>query len=211
MFYEVLDKTRLELLPKFAEFKRRFYLAGGTALALQIGHRKSIDFDFFSDAEFKPEVLLSDIQKSLTPHKLEAVLQDKNTLTVIVDSAVSVSFFYYPYRLISRGPEDQNLRLASITDIGCMKLTAIVGRSTNKDYIDLYYILKQVPLEDLLKAAAKKMSALDRNLILKSLVYFEDATLEPLNFLSGKDVGMPAVEEFLISKVKNLTLQGTGK
>jgi hypothetical protein len=96
-------------------------------------------------------------------------------------------------------------RLASVTDIGCMKLSAIVSRSVNKDYVDLFYILKNVTLRNLLDLAAKKLPALDRNLILKSLVYFDDMLVEPLVFLPGKEVDIKVVQEYLVDEVKKLS------
>ena len=77
---------------------------------------------------------------------------------------------------------DENLTFASIKDIGCMKLSAITGRASNKDYIDLYFILKHFSLSDLLEKAHDKYPELERNLILKSLVYFDDITSEKILF-----------------------------
>ena len=76
----------------------------------------------------------------------------------------------------------------SIKDIGCMKLSAIISRATNKDYIDLYYILQRVELLELLKWAEQKFPEIDTNLILKSLVYFEDVEVETINFKHNKEV-----------------------
>jgi predicted nucleotidyltransferase component of viral defense system len=205
MFYEVLDKPRLDLLPLFVKFKQRFYLAGGTALALQIGHRQSTDFDFFSEAEFNPQALFGELEEIFNPHTLTVVQQEANTLTIIVNGSIRVSFFNYPYPLLSAVSQDANLRLASVTDIGCMKLSAIVSRSVNKDYVDLYYIFKDVTLGSLLDSAEKKLPALDRNLILKSLVYFDDMLVEPLVFLPGKEVDIKVVQEYLVDEVKKLS------
>lgn len=91
-------------------------------------------------------------------------------------------------------------------DIGCMKLSAIVSRATNKDYVDLYYILKQVSLEKLLKSAKEKMPELDYNLILKSLVYFDDIKEEALIFKHNKQVDLKTVKDFFVQEIKKVAL-----
>ena len=101
---------------------------------------------------------------------------------------------------------EKYLSLASAEDIGCMKLSAIVSRATNKDYIDIYFILKKIiPLNELLKLAQKKFPEIDTNLILKSLVYFEDVDMEPIMFNPGKEVNFTKVKNFLTKEVKKQT------
>lgn len=206
MFYNILDKKRLELLPLFKNFKKDFYLGGGTALALQIGHRDSIDFDFFKEEEIATQKLFDNLEEFFTGHHLLKVQEERSTLGLIIDDSVKLSFFSYRYQLVKELIDEENLKLASMEDIGCMKLSAIIGRASNKDYIDLYYILQSVALEDLLEKAAKKFPDLDRNLILKSLVYFEDIGLEPIMFKNNHRVDFEKVEKFLEKKVKELSI-----
>lgn len=206
MFYDILDKKRLELLPIFKNFKNDFYLAGGTALALQIGHRDSIDFDFFKEGEIDTQKLFDDLKESFAKHHLLKTQEEWNTLSLIVDDSVKLSFFGYKYKLIEELVTEENLNLASAEDIGCMKFSAITGRASNKDYIDLYYILQNIQLADLLEKAAEKLPDLDRNLILKSLVYFEDVNLEPIMFKNNNHVDFAEVKKFLVEKVKELSI-----
>lgn len=201
MHYHILDKKRKEILPLFKEFKRDFYLAGGTALALQIGHRRSIDFDFFSAKKFSSKELMERIKSAFNKYKIEQVQDEKNTLSVVVND-VKLSFFHYPYPLIFRPKNIKYIKLASIKDIGCMKLSAIVSRAANKDYIDVYFILQNTSLRNLLRCAKKKMPELDENLILKSLVYFKDVEKEKIEFIADKKINFKTVENFLQDAVK---------
>jgi len=204
MFYNILDKKRLDVLPLLDSFKKDFYLAGGTSLALQIGHRDSIDFDFFSEKDINTKKLFERLRDVFKGHALLKIQEESNTLTVLIDDTIKISFFTYKYDLVGKTIKDENLTLASIEDIGCMKLSAITGRATNKDYIDLYFILKKIPLRDLLMKAHEKYPELERNLILKSLVYFEDITSEKILFKNKCDIQFEEVKDKLKSEVKKL-------
>jgi len=206
MFYDILDKKRLDLLPLFKNFKNDFYLAGGTALALQIGHRDSIDFDFFKEGEIDTQKLFRDLEEFFAEHHLLKVQEERDTLSLIADDSVKLSFFGYKYKLIKELIDEENIKLASIEDIGCMKLSAITGRASNKDYIDLYYILQNINLTDLLEKASQKFPNLDKNLILKSLVYFDDINLEPIMFKNNNHVDLLEVKKFLEGKIKELSI-----
>lgn len=202
MFYNILDEKRIRALPLFSNFKKVFYLGGGTALALQIGHRDSVDFDFFSNKDIDTKKLFSKIQEIFKEHKLLKIQEEKNTLTVIIDDTIKVSFFTYKYKLLNEAIDEKNIRLASIEDIGCMKLSAITGRASNKDYIDLYYILQNTELNSLLNSALRKFPDIDKNLFLKSLVYFEDIEIEPIIFKNDNYVDFEEIKKFLKREVK---------
>ena len=204
MFYNILDKKRLSILPLFRNFKNSFYLAGGTSLALQIGHRDSVDFDFFSKEDINTKELFELLRKIFKGHKLLKIQEEPNTLTVLIDESIKISFFTYKYKLIDKIIRDENITYASIQDIGCMKLSAITGRASNKDYIDLYFILKFFSLSNLLGKSQDKNPELDRNLILKSLVYFDDITEEKIMFKNNNDVDFEEVKQRLRSEVKKL-------
>mgnify|MGYP001572982335 FL=1 len=122
MFYNILDKKRLDILPLFKNFKDNFYLAGGTSLALHLGHRDSIDFDFFTEEDINTKKLFERLKKIFEGHKLLKIQEEDNTLTVLIDGLVKISFFTHKYKLIDKTISDENLTYASIGDIGCMKL-----------------------------------------------------------------------------------------
>ena len=202
MFYNILDKKRTQLLPIFKIFKKDYYLAGGTGLALQIGHRDSVDFDFFTEENTDIEKLFVKIKKVFKEYNLTKIQEEENTLSVLVADDIKISFFNYPYKLIDELIDEKNLKIASIEDIGCMKLSAIVSRASNKDYIDIYYILQKIKLGVLLKKALEKFPDLDKNLILKSLVYFKDIKEENISFKNNNYVDFKEVKSFLEEKVK---------
>lgn len=206
MFYNILDKKRLAILPLLKNFKADFYLAGGTGLALQIGHRDSIDFDFFSLKNFETKVLYAQVKEIFSGHKILKVQDEKNTLTVFIDKNIKLSFFSYPYKLVGKLVDEENFKIASIEDIAIMKMAAIVSRATNKDYIDLYFILKKRALKDILDKMEKKLPDLDINLVLKSLVYFADIIYEPIKFKNGKNVSFSAIKKFIEKKVSSSEL-----
>lgn len=204
MFYDILDKKRLEILPLLKAFQNDYYLAGGTALALQIGHRDSVDFDFFCTNEFETQILMDSCKKLFIDHKILKVQDESNTLTIIVDDDIKISFFSYNYTLLDPLIIEEYITLASTNDIACMKLSAITSRSTLKDYVDLYEILQQKDLHELLQQIPQKFPTLDTNLILKSLVYFDDIVDEPILFKHGKNISLNTIKEFLIAEVKKL-------
>ena len=203
MFYDILDKKRLAILPLLKNFKADFYLAGGTGLALQLGHRDSIDFDFFSQKTFSTVKLFNKVKEVFVEHEIKKVQEENNTLTVFIDN-IKVSFFSYNYNLVGKLLDEENFKIASVADIGCMKLSAIVSRATNKDYIDLYFILKSISLSELLKKAEKKMPDLDANLVLKSLVYFKDLVREPIKFKNKHNTNFEAVKIFFKKEAASL-------
>ena len=179
MFTNTLEtKTRsvFKLLSKVAIIKN-FYLAGGTALALQFGHRESIDLDFFCLSNFSND----DIKKKLKKvGQIKVVSEDTGTLHVNINN-VKVSFLYYPYKLVFKKQKFENINLADWQDISCMKLSAISNRGSKKDFIDLYYILQKIALQKLLDLFDKKYKKVKYNQqhILKSLIFFDDADKEP--------------------------------
>lgn len=204
MHYEILDQKRREILPIFKNLKVKFYLAGGTGLALLIGHRDSIDFDFFTPGSFDTQRFYTELLDLLKNHKVVKIQEEKNTLTIILDDHIKISFFTFSYRIIGDFIEDENLKIASIIDIACMKLSAIVGRSVLKDYVDIYFILKLHALSEILENLAKKMPDLDHNLVLKSLVYFADVIPEKIIFKNNSHVSLEEIKTSFEAEVKKL-------
>lgn len=202
LHWEILDKERQKILPLLSNFKNEFYLAGGTALALHLGYRESIDFDFFSKRHFSTEILYKKIKKVFKSRDILKIQEDKDTLTVLIDKKIKISFFQYQYELIKPLVESEFIQLASIEDIGCMKFSAIVSRSFLKDYVDLYWILQRISLTDLLIYNQKKHHDLETNLVLKSLVYFDDVIEEPIIFSKEMEISFEEIKEYLRKTVR---------
>lgn len=193
-------KTILEKIKNISELQD-FYLTGGTALALQLGHRESEDLDFFSKQEFNPEQLQ---QKLSSINHLENVEVAQGTLNVFLEN-VKLQFLHYPYNLIEQPQSWNGILLSSVIDIACTKLITISMRGSKKDFIDLYVILKQFSLSELLGKLDQKYSNVNYNHthILKSLVYFEDADKQPLPRMHTS-LNWDEVKENIIKQVKAL-------
>ena len=209
-YFDILDQKRMDLLPLLKPFKDNFYLAGGTALALLLGHRDSFDFDFFCSSSFSTVDLFQKVEQVFVGHLVVRTQEAKDTLTIIIDEGIKVSFFTYPYELVRPLLNEDYFRIASLEDIACMKLAAITGRSVLKDYVDLYFILHDMALEKLLNFAKEKFYKIDTNLILKSLVYFEDIQEEPILFKHNKDVSFKLIKKYLVEAVKEYLTKANG-
>lgn len=178
--FSILSEERKKILPRFVTWKDEFYLAGGTALALQIGHRESVDFDFFSPHSFDTEVMIKRLSTLFGEKSFTVTQVEKNTLSIVLHQEIKISFMTYEYELITPLIATNYMNIASIPDIACMKLSAIMQRSALKDYVDLYEIMKIYSLEELLLFTKKKYPTIDSAVILKSLSYLEDIIDEPL-------------------------------
>ncbi len=185
MYWKVIDKNRYNILKKLVEriSLKNYYLAGGTALALQVGTRESFDFDFFVQDEFDENILVKELEKL---GDLEVTVCRKGTVHVVLDD-VQLTFLHFPNELIDDKvsvEEITGLYLASIKDIASMKLIAISQRGTKKDFFDLYYICNNfdMTIKDILNMLEKKYAKNKINYahIIQSLSYFEDAEDENL-------------------------------
>lgn len=177
-----------------------FYLSGGTALSLQLGHRESEDLDFFSQTPFKPEL----IERQLLEYgKLSETELSSGTLNTYLNG-VKLQFLHYPYRLIEPELVWEGIRLSSVIDIACTKLQTIGMRGSRKDFIDIYFLLKQIPLETFLKYTKEKYSESDysETHILKSLVYFDDAEVQPMPRMH-QDISWEQIKKEIFSAVKS--------
>ena len=202
MHWAILDQQRQAILPALAAFRADgFYLAGGTALALHMGHRDSIDFDFFTERPFETGHLFERIRSVFHGRTVVKVQDEDRTLTVFIDDTIKLSFFGYAYPLLRPLHHTEHLDVADIADIGCMKLSAITGRAEMKDYVDVHFILPHIPIMELLALCAIKLPGLDRTLILKSLVFFDDVRDEPILYTAGHEVSFEVVKKSLRAAV----------
>lgn len=192
LHFEILDKNRIKILPLLKTFKGRFYLAGGTALALQLGHRDSVDFDFFTDTEFDPSELLRELRTIFSAYPIDVIQAGNMTLNVVVGEEIKMSFFYVKDRLIGPLIDAEYFELASLADIACMKIVALL-RAELKDYVDLFFIFKTRPLEQVLADCQKKYDRFDAAVYLKALVSFDDINITDILFVRGKKVGIKTI------------------
>lgn len=176
MFEQVLPgntKAILALLEK-SEIIQKAYLAGGTALALQLGHRISDDLDFFTQLEFDENMLLPEIKK-IADFQLEKVAW-RTILGRLGD--VKFSIFYYKYPILYPTKKFGMVNITDVLDIAAMKIAAVASRGTKRDFIDLYFICKEaVSLKEAINLYGRKYKnlATTKMHIFKSLVFFDDA------------------------------------
>ena len=156
-----------------------FALAGRTSLALQIGHRISVDLDFFTLVEFDSVKLLDQLA---TDYDISNATVANNTLSLYISfnkNNIKVEFLRHNYTLLNNYLSSSNIRLYSIEDIAAMKLNAIANRGSKKDFYDVYELLKIYSISELLDFFKEKYLDLNAFTVIKSLNYFEDADLEP--------------------------------
>lgn len=208
MYWKVIDEQRYQILEKVVNTItiKDYYLAGGTALALQTGIRESFDFDFFIQEEFDENLLIQELENL---GELEVSVCRKRTVHVILDG-VQLTFLYFPNKLIQekvKVEEINGLYLASIEDIASMKLIAISQRGTKKDFFDLYYICNNfnITIKEIMELLEKKYDKNKVNYlhVIQSLSYFEDAEDEnlPIVFIP---YDWNFIKEYYINEQKKL-------
>lgn len=192
LHYNTIEKPTLELLKKLQQTPifTDLRLVGGTSLALQIGHRISVDLDLFGNLD-ADEIAIS---SALSGYGHATRLRKTQNIHVYLINGVKVDLVNYPYPWLNELLVKDNLKLAAIKDIAAMKIAAVTGRGSKKDFVDIYFLLKQMRLMDMLNAYEKKYQDGSRFMALKSLIYFEDAEedemprmLKPLTWQKVKD------------------------
>jgi hypothetical protein len=164
---------KLQTFPLFSEMR----LVGGTALALQLGHRNSVDLDFFGKMNFTRE----ELERELKDHGLEITVRSESKLIKITQiEDVKIDFVDYSSVIwLEPAVLSDGLRLAGLKDIGAMKISAIAGRGTKKDFIDLFFLLQHFSLEQLIYYYKQKYETNAIFHIIRSLTYFDDAEEDP--------------------------------
>lgn len=160
-----------------------FFLVGGTALALQIGHRISIDLDLFSRSSFSEDVLLSHLEKT---YQFKLDFQANQTLKGSINN-VNVDLITHSYPLVKPLVVMDNVRMTSIEDIAAMKLNAISGNGTRlKDFIDIASLSPKLTLADMVSAYTEKYDSRNPAMVIKSLDYHADINFnEPVQMLDS--------------------------
>ncbi len=200
---EAINNKTKDVFEKIAKsgLGKKFYLAGGTGLAIQLGHRQSIDLDWFSkDAFFNASV-----KKELASlGDFTLINESEGTINGELDDT-RVSFFYYDYDILFPFVEFDGVKIADKKDIAAMKIDAVSSRGSKKDFIDLYFLLKEYSLAELVSFFEKKYVNIKYNKlhILKSLVYFDDAESEPMPIMIKKH-DWEEIKEEIRAKVNEL-------
>jgi hypothetical protein len=205
MHLEVLTDKGKELFPFLQKFKN-FYLAGGTALALQIGHRVSVDFDLFTAQPLEAN-LRSFLEKIFKQEQILPLVNTKDQLTCMV-SQVKITFLYYPFPVVHKLLKLEGQHLLDVHELAATKAYTIGRRGTFKDYIDLYFVLheKHVSLTDIFELAEQKYKeSFNARLFLEQLVYLDDILDTDINFLKAP-VSKAEVQQFFENTIKSLKI-----
>ena len=196
LYLSTVESTTLELLKRLQQLPvlSNTRLVGGTALALQLGHRKSIDLDFFGQINVNSQ----ELREALQTLGMLTVLSDSKNIHIYVLNGVKIDIVNYTYPWIDDVVCKDGIRLASPKDIAAMKITAIEGRGTKKDFVDIYFLLKTYSLNNILDFYAQKYSDSSSFMAMKSLAYFEDAEEDPMPYMFV-DVSWDEIKSSILS------------
>ncbi len=198
MHKEILTSSQIELLPFIKKFNDNFYLAGGTSLALQIGHRRSIDFDLFTKNDSLNLSKIKSSFKKLSGTGKSVLYESYDQIHFMVDG-VKITFFIFPFELKTDIRFDDICNLPNIVTIGAMKTFALGGRNKWKDYVDLYFIFKDhCSLEMLIKKAEEIFKeSFNPKLLRQQLSFFDDVDYSEAVEYIGPAISDNEVKRFL--------------
>lgn len=194
-----VDTATLELLKSLMlidEFSN-LRLVGGTSLALQIGHRKSIDLDLFGEVNFET----IDKPTAFKNFRKVVALSTSKNINIYSINDVKVDFVNYSYPWLQDHLVFDGIRLAGIEDIAAMKIAAITGRGSRKDFVDIYFLLQNHSLGEMLGFYKKKYFDASEYLALKSLTYFVDAE-DDMDVAVTKGVAWDSIKSVILNAVE---------
>lgn len=198
--YRTIEPHTLELLKQLCQepYLKDCRLVGGTALALQYGHRQSVDLDMFGSFDLEKNRLFDVILK---PYAKVEPIKDGSTIKMCFMDGVKVDFVNYSiYPWIDDPIEEDGLRLASPKDIAALKINAIEGRGSKKDFVDVYFLLQHYSLDEILDFYSLKYPNYSIYRALMSLTYFADADLKEMPAMF-EDVSWDEIKEFVKKQV----------
>ena len=193
-----VDSTTLELLKMLQSIPilHNTRLVGGTALALQIGHRKSVDLDFFGTVDASKDELTMALEQigSLV------VLKESPHIHIYQLNNVKIDVVDYQYSWIDDAVVMQGIRMASLRDIAAMKITAIIGRGTKKDFIDIAFLLQRFSINKILDFYSQKYPDGSTFMAMKSLAYFDDAEEDIMPYMLT-DISWEKIKSQILSEI----------
>lgn len=184
LYYSTVEPSTLELLKKLQSlpFLQNTRLVGGTALALQIGHRQSIDLDLFGEITVESDIIIEELNTIGTLK----IIKDFKNIHIFLLNQIKLDIVNYRYPWLNDSVVADGICMASLEDICAMKLAAITGRGTKKDFIDIYFLSEYYNLGQMLSFYSQKYPDGSEFIVLKSLSYFEDANPDPEPYMLKK-------------------------
>lgn len=200
LHYSTIDSKTLELLKELQSisFFKQMRLVGGTALALQIGHRISVDIDLFGNLTADEY----EVSERLNAFKSNNVVKKTENISINIIEGVKVDIVNYPYPWIDEPLLKDGIVMASQKDIAAMKLAAITGRGTKKDFIDIFFLMQKYSMGEMLSFYEEKYSDGNIFLVLKSILYFDDADNEQTPKML-KEVEWKKIKTSITNEVNN--------
>lgn len=174
MFHrEILNDDQMSLLPVIREFKREYYLVGGTAIALYLGHRRSIDFDLFKFSMISAKKNIEKLSRSNVDFTITRNVTEQLNL---IANNVKMTFFQYPFQIEAKNDFEKVIRIPDLLDLAAMKAYALGRRSKWKDYVDLFFLLKdKFTLQQIIDRSIMIFGDLFSDKLFRSqLSYFDD-------------------------------------
>lgn len=203
MHSEILDSQQIELIPYLKEFNRSFYLVGGTAIALHIGHRRSIDFDLFTPSKLNK--LRIKAKLTAIPFQQKPLFEDYDQLHLLSNN-VKITFFSYPYPVEHPVKIPSFITMPTLLSLAAMKAFALGRRAKWKDYVDLFFILKDYyTIEEIATEANNIFGQLfSEKLFREQLAFHHDIDYtEPVEYLVAS-IPDEEIKNFLIDKATDL-------
>lgn len=196
MYKNILNPDQLQLLHLISKFSDNFYLVGGTAIALQIGHRKSIDFDLFSATPLRREKIKKVIAEDGS--QMKTIFEDGDQLHVIVQN-VKLTFYEYPYPIQPEVAFEDVISMPSLLSLGAMKAFALGKRAKWKDYVDMFFLLRDHSTLDQITAQAEQIfgGMFNAKLLRQQLTYYHDVNYSEEIEYMGESIPNATIEEFL--------------
>lgn len=196
MHPEILTKEQVELLPILKPYYPNFGLVGGTAIALQLGHRRSLDFDLFSFKSFSAKRIRVDIKKNWQIDY--TYFQAESELTVLVNK-VKLTFFQFPYKILYQEQYKNIFRMPNLLTLAAMKAFALGKRAKWKDYVDLYFLLKKFDFEKIVQQADQLFGLeFNEKLFRTHLAYHDDIDYsEEVEFLPEYAIPDQNIKKYL--------------
>ena len=215
MYDFVLNWNQRKILKNISFLKKYgMYLAGGTALALHLGHRTSQDLDFYTKKHFNSGIVYKDFQENFKREKISDPDFAQDTLKFRLN-ITDLSFFRYNYPLIRSLSDWESTELASVEDIVAMKIEAIIERGTKRDFVDIYYLMKKCGLKQLLNFTQKKYSEVfNEQICLIALMYFKDAEItqkDRKRLYLYENIEWRKIKEYIEKEVKQYQLEAIKK
>lgn len=188
MHKNILTESQILMLPLLRQFSSDYYLVGGTALALQYGHRRSLDFDLFTIKPFETEPILRKIRKNHTINQIH--IDELNQLTLVVDQ-IKMTFYQYEYPVIHNEKLEDIITMPDDLSIAAMKAFALGRRAKWKDYVDLYFVFKHYSLHEVIDRAHEYYGEgeFSDKLFRGQLDFHQDINyIEPVDWIPGFEI-----------------------